>query len=246
MKTIIDVIPQLKTGTGFFSKFVAPVWATDYPNPAQLDIFYGMTYGDKWTTPLLDHFIDEDTGTISDEDLGVLASMMYSIRGLEWSRMYAALKAEYNPVENTTVDEEVRENRAIAGANGNTRTLNTSTSNTGNATVQSTATGSGSTATNRFGFDSSTAVGDTTGSDSSNTSSTTGTQSANTIADTGTITDAGTNSSSDSFQRIYKKHGNIGIMTAAQLIGGDIELWQWTFIIQVMEDINKYVSLSVY
>ena len=246
MNKIIDVLPQLKTGTGFFSKFVEPIWAEDYDTPAQLDIFYGMTYGDKWTSPLLDHFIDEDTGVISDEDLGVLASMLYSLRGHEWAKLYAVLQAEYNPIENTDVSEETRENRAISAANGNTRTLNTSTSNTGNATVQSTANGNSSTAANKFGFDSSTAVGDTTGSDSSNTSSTTGTQSLNTIADTGTVTDAGTNSSSDSFQRIYNRHGNIGIATPGMLLSSEIELWRWTFIIQVMEDINRYISLSVY
>ena len=138
------------------------------------------------------------------------------------------------------------ENRAISAANGNTRTLNTTTGNQGTATVQSTANGSGSNASNKFGFDSSTAVGDTTGTDSSNTSSTTGTQTANTIQDTGTITDAGNNSSSDSFQRIYEKHGNIGTMTYDQLIKGNIEAWKWSFIIQVMEDISHLTALSVY
>lgn len=246
MKTIIDIIPQMKTGTGFFSKFVTPIWAEDYDTPAQLDIFYAMTYGHKHPAPILDMFIDSETGTIDNEDLGVIASMLYQLRGHEWAKLYATLKAEYNPIDNTTVHEEVRENRAISAANGNTRTLNTSTSNTGNATVQSTANGSGSNAANKFGFDSSTAVGDTTGTDSSNTSSTTGTQTANTIADTGTITDAGNNSSSDSFQRIYEKHGNIGTMTYDQLIKGNIEAWKWSFIIQVMEDISHLTALAVY
>ena len=246
MKTIIDIIPQMKTGTGFFSKFVTPIWAEDYDTPAQLDIFYAMTYGHKHPAPILDMFIDDDTGHIENDDLAVIASMLYQLRGHEWAKLYATLKAEYNPLDNTSVHEEVRENRAISAANGNTRTLNTSTSNTGIATVQSTANGSGSNATNKFGFDSSTAVGDTTGSDSSNTSSTTGTQTSNTIADTGTITDAGNNSSSDSFQRIYEKSGNVGTMTFDTLIKGNIEVWKWSFIIQVMEDISHLTALSVY
>lgn len=246
MKKIIDVIPQLKTGTGFFSKFVDPIWAEDYATPAQLDIFYGMTYGDKWTTPLLDHFIDEDTGTISNDDLGAIASMLYQLRGHEWEKLYAALKAEYNPVENTDVYENYTDNRTGSGTNGNTRTLNTQTANSGTGSVTSSGSGSGNTASNRYGFDSAQPVGDTTGSDSSTTQSTTGTTTSNTINDTGTITDAGTASNTESITHTLRRHGNIGVMTAAQLVGGEIELWKWTFIIQVMEDINRFVSLSVY
>lgn len=265
-KTILDIIPQMKTGTGFFSKFVSPVWATDYTNTARLDMFFAMTYGQKHPGAILNMFVDEDTGTISNDDLAVIASIIYDMRGNEWAKLYDVLTAEYNPIDNTDVYEETRENRAISGAqgntrtynetNGNTKTLNTSTSNSGSSTVQSTASGSGSTASNVFGFDSSTAVGDTTGSDSSSTNSTTGTQTLTTIGDTGTITDAGThggtvtdsgnNSSSDSFQRIYTKHGNIGVATPADLLGGTVEMWQWTFIIQVMNDICKLVALEVY
>lgn len=243
---LLDVIPQMKTGTGFFSKFVEPVWAEDFTNTASLDMFFAMTFGEKLIAPIINLFVDSDTGKVDNDDLGSLASMIYQLRGNEWSRLYDVYKAEYNPLDNTDVYEETRENRAISGANGNTRTLNTTTANSGSSTVQSTSSGSGSTASNVFGFDSSTAVGDSTGSDSSSTNATTGTQMANSVHDTGTVTDSGTNSSSDSFQRIYTKHGNIGVMTPADLLGGTVQMWQWTFIIQVMNDIVNLTCLSVY
>ena len=243
---LIDVIPQMKTGTGFFTKFVEPVWAEDFTNTASLDIFFAMTYGEKLIAPIINMFVDDDTGEVDDDDLGALASMIYQLRGNEWSRLYDVYKAEYDPLDNTDVYEETRENRAISGANGNTRTLNTTTSNSGSSTVQSTSSGSGSTSSNVFGFDSTNAVGDSTGSDSSSTNATTGTQMSNSVQDTGTVTDAGTNSSSDSFQRIYTKHGNIGVMTPADLLGGTVTMWQWTFIIQVMNDIVNLTCLSVY
>mgnify|MGYP006935970862 CR=1 FL=1 len=246
MKTVIDIIPQMKTGTGFFSAFVDPCWAEDYETPAQLDMFYAMTYGHKHPAPILDMFVNEDTGEIDNDDVAVIASMLYQLRGHEWEKLYATLKAEYEPLDNTTVYERVRENRAISAANGNTRTLNTQTANSGTGSVTSSGSGSGNTANHRFGFDSAQAVGETTGSDSSTTQSTTGTTTSNTINDTGTITDAGNNSSSDSFQRIYEKHGNIGTMTYDQLIKGTIEAWKWSFIIQIMEDISNLTSLSVY
>lgn len=246
MKTVIDIIPQMKTGTGFFSKFVAPVWAEDYANTAQLDIFYAMTYGKKHPAPILDMFIDDDTGHIENDDLAAIASMLYQLRGHEWEKLYTALKAEYNPVENTDVYENYTDNRTGSGTNGNTRTLNTQTANSGTGSVTSSGSGSGNTATNRYGFDSANPVGDTTGSDSSTTQSTTGTTTSNTINDTGTITDAGTASNTESITHTLRRHGNIGVMTAAQLVGGEIELWKWTFIIQVMEDISHLTALSVY
>lgn len=246
MKTILDIIPQMKTGTGFFSSFVAPCWAEDYATPAQLDIFYAMTYGQKHPAPILDMFVDEDTGEIDNDDVAVIASMLYQLRGHEWEKLYTALKAEYNPVENTDVYENYTDQRTGSGTNGNTRTLNTQTANNGTGSVESTASGSGNTAGNKYGFDSAQPVGDTTGSDSSTTQSTTGTTTSNTINDTGTITDAGTASNSENITHTLRRHGNIGVMTAAQLVGGEIELWKWTFIIQVMEDISHLTALAVY
>lgn len=246
MKKVIELIPTMKSGYGFFSAFTDPLWGDSFPNTGGLDMFYATTYGQKWAAPFLELFIDSDTGVIDSEDVNAIASIIYQMRASEWSRLYAALMAEYNPVENTDVYENYTDQRTGSGTNGNTRTLNTTTGNQGTATVQSTANGSGSNAANKFGFDSSTAVGDTTGTDSSNTSSTTGTQTANTIQDTGTITDAGTLSNSESITHTLRRHGNIGVMTAAQLVGGEIELWKWTFIIQVMEDISHLTALSVY
>ena len=245
-KTINDIIPTMKSGAGFFSAFVNPVWADDYATPASLDIFYAMTYGDKHPAPILNMFIDDDTGVISSEDVNAIAAMLYQLRGQEWSKLYDGLKAEYNPVENTDVTETETETTTGSGTTGNTRTLNTSKADTGSSSVTSSGQGSGSTANNKYGFDSSEPVGDTTGSDSSTTSSSTTTNSSDTVLDTGTITDAGSHSDNGSLTRNFRKHGNIGTMTAADLIGGNIELWKWTFIIQIMEDISNLTSLSVY
>lgn len=245
-KTINDLIPTMKSGAGFFSAFVSPVWSEAYDTPASLDIFYAMTYGGKHPAPILNMFVDDDTGEISSEDVAAIAAMLYQLRGHEWAKLYDGLKAEYNPVENTDVTETETETTTGSGTSGNTRTLNTSKAETGSSHVESSGTGSGSTNANKYGFDSVSPVGDTTGSDSSSTSSETDTSSSDTTLETGTITDAGSHSDSGSLTRNFRKHGNIGTMTAADLIGGNIELWKWTFIIQVMEDISNLISLSVY
>lgn len=246
MKKLIDIIPQMKTGTGFFSSFSAPLWADSYSNTTQLDIFFAMTYGEKWAAPYCEWFCDSETGKIDNEDLSALASSIYQLRVNEWSRLYAALMAEYNPVENTDVTETFTDQKTGSGTTGNTRTLNTQTANSGTGSVTSSGSSSGNTASNVFGFDSSSAVGDTTGSDSSSTQSTTNTTTSNTVNDTGTIGDSGTHSDTETITHNLRKHGNIGVMTAAQLVGGEIELWKWTFILNVMQDIVDLITLSVY
>lgn len=244
--TLLDILPQMKTGTGFFSKFAAPVWAEEYTNTAALDIFFAMTYGQKHPAPLLMMFVDDTTGKIGNEDLAAIATMLYEIRGHEWAKLYDVLTAEYNPLDNTDVTETIHDITDIDKGNSNTRTLNTQTDNTGDGSVATTGTASGNTAGNVFGFDSATAVGDTTGTNGSNTSSTTTTQTSNQIIDSGTIGDVGTGTEDIEYEREYHKHGNIGVMTFADLINGSIEAWKWTFIIQVMNDICSLTTLSVY
>lgn len=243
--TLLEVLPQMKTGTGFFSSFVSPIWEDDFTNTAQLDIFFAYTYGERNIAPILNAFIGDD-GTIEDDDLDVIASMIYQIRGEEWAKLYDVYKADYNVLDNTEFTESSTDTKTGSTTDGNTRTLNTSTANSGTGSVTSEGSGTGSVASNKYGFDSSAAVGDTTGSDSSNTESSTSSTTSNTVTDTGTVTDAGTGSYTETATHTYTKHGNIGVMTPDQLLTGSVNMWQWTFIIQIMNDICNLISLSVY
>ena len=245
LQTVLDIIPQMKTGTGFFSSFTEPMWEEDY-TAAKLDIFYAMTYGQKHPAPFLTMFIDSDTGKIDNEDLAVIANTIYEIRGQEWAHWYADLKAEYNPIENTDVTEIVSEDKDGTIDTTNTRTLNTSTANNGTAGVDTTTSGSATGAGNVFGFNSVTAVGHDTNSNTSSGTSSTDTETHNTVTDTGTIADDFNNDYQESIDRTTRKHGNIGIQTAADMIEHDLELWKQTFIIKVMDDISSLTALSVY
>ena len=262
---IIDAIPQMKTGTGFFSSFTNPMWAETFTDTASLDIFFAGTYGKKFISPFLDLFVGED-GEISDESLADVANTIYQIHQTEWSRLYADLLAEYDPIENTDAYEQVSETRNISGTSGNTRTLNTSTAVMGSSEVNSSSNTSGSTTNNdtatnntdtsKYAFDSIAGVPESE-IDNSSTNANMGTNeqemqtattasNSSTTADTGTIGDSGTSATAETFTRSYHKHGNIGTMTAAQLIGGDIELWQWSFIKHICDDILSHIALSVY
>lgn len=216
LRKINEVIPGMKSGTGIFTAFTDPIWSELF-NDSSLDIYFAGTYGDKYISPYTDLFVGED-GKISNEDLSSLANAVYSIRSKEWEHLYNDLIAEYNPIENTDVTEAVTEQRVGSGTNGNTRTLNT-TSSTGNtrtlntrtdivndgttistsetdATNNSSGQGANSNSNSVFGFDSSTAVGkDSSSGTNSDSSSTTahreGTDNVTTSA-SGYNTDSGT------------------------------------------------------
>ena len=206
---IIDVLPQMKTGTGFFSSFNNPMWAETFPDTQSLDIYFAGTYGQKFISPYLDMFRGTD-GKISDSDLEDIAATIYQIHAKQWAHLYADLLAQYDPIENTDAYESTTETRNISGTSANTRTLNTSTNaNMGTNTQQSQAA--------------------------------TTTSNSQTTADTGTIGDTGNTATAETFSRTYHKHGNIGTMTASQLLTGDLELWQWSFIKQICDDILYHI-----
>ena len=244
-KTILDIMPQMKTGSGIFSAFLNPMWSNDY-TASKLDIFFSMQYGRKHPNYWLDNFVDATTGKIDNEDVNVIASTIYELRSQEWSRWYAYLKADYDPIENTFVTEETGETKSGENLNNSSRTIDTQTENSGTGSVDTTGTGSGNTANNKYGFDSATAVGDTTGTSGTSSSTSTDTTTSNTVTDSGTIADAASGNFSEELDRTFVRHGNIGIQTAVDMIGADVEFWKWTFIIKVMEDISNLISLSVY
>ena len=289
MQTLNKIIPGMKTGNGIFNAIISPMWAEDF-DASQLDIYFSANYGHKFASYYAESFIDDDTGIIAGDDLTGLANAIYSMRSKEWAQLYAVLSAEYDPMENTAVTETVTETRTGSGLNGNTKTLGTTTTTSG--TSSTTATGSissegedtatsqtvidrtesgtnaGNNASNVFGFDSVSAVGDTTGTnsatdsrdiDDTTTTNSSGTNSTDTSSttttsattsgsssDTGTITDSGTNSFSETFNRSYSKHGNIGVMSNVQLLSESVEFYKWSFIRQICEDICQFIALSVY
>ena len=104
----------------------------------------------------------------------------------------------------------------IKDKTGNVRTLDTE-----NVT-------DGTNAGNVFGFDSSTAVGDNS------------TDIDNTVTDSGTISDEG------SYEREFRRHGNIGVTTNAQMISSDLLVWQNKFADIMISDICDIIALSIY
>lgn len=209
-----DVLTGAYDGNGIFSNFVNPVWINEIPDSSELDLYFILNYGDRLVSPVLSHFIQLD-GTINDENLKRIASIIYMRYKSSWCHIYKDYISDYNPLHNTSFTESTIEHKAGSGennqnnttdiTNSGTTTNEVTTTNTGTSSnsssshVVSSGTGTGSNNNNIYGFDSIAAVPHDTMSSNSTTSadtSSTGTDSGETSnngSETSELSTSGTN-----------------------------------------------------
>jgi len=234
-KRLGELIPTAYTGAGLFSAIVNPVWAYDF-EPMQLDIYFISNYGEKWAAPYLMHI--SGGNILSSDKINQIANTIYRMYKSQWEHLYKSYSAEYNPLHNTDATEVETINKV---GNENTQTANSS-EGTSSGTTSNDTTGSGSVTNKRSGFNSSSDVRDTSGDNSSTANS----DGSNTQTDEASSEGSETVNNTETVEREHRKFGNIGTVTTAQLIGGEIDLWKWNFIKQVMQDISDTIALSIY
>ena len=236
LKKISDYLPI--TSDGIFTSFINPVWAVPFPDTEELDRYFILRYGDRIGSKIIEFYADSTDGTVKGDKLAAMSKMVYDINARKWEHLFGVYEAEYNPIENTDFIETIKD------TNQNTRVIDDDTTNTGSATTTSsgTSTDTNNGAGNVYGFNSASAVGDTTTTNSgtSTTSATSTTTSSGSATDDSTITDNGTHDSE------HRKHGNIGITSTVELMTGEVEFWKWSFIDQVCKDICDIIALSIY
>lgn len=69
---------------------------------------------------------------------------------------------------------------------------------------------------------------------------------ADTLTRNTTDTQTGTDTRNGNTSRTLTRRGNIGVTTAAQMIQGELELWQWNFFENVFSDVDRLLTLAVY
>lgn len=218
-----NAFPDSWTGDGIFSAMTDPVWGEEF-DASELDVYFISTYGKRFCSPYLRHYVGDDVDDLNEltgEEIAKIANFVQSLYRSSWSHLWAAYVAEYNPVDNYNAQEVETLDRATGR---NTETVAQSVTNTDR---------SGTVEQNTFGYNSSESV-------PSGTESTTETGESANVAE-GTEEETGT----EAYTRELSRHGNIGT-TAAQMIEGEREVWQWLFMGNVMEDVCKVLSLSIY
>lgn len=184
MMKLTEAFPNWLVGEGIFSELskLSVPWST---NPIDLDLeYFGNHSGDKIISPLVSKLLVDDK--LTSDSITRLASIIFSLNGDNWSRLYSALQEEYKALQNYNGDETRTVTTTDTGTDtfshtGNeTNTLNDSSSNTrtgseslessGSDSLSKTGTvgsqGSNLSDNNVFGFNSSSSVP----SDNSNSS----------------------------------------------------------------------------
>lgn len=236
MKKVIDYFDF--SSNCIFSEFLAPIWVYAFPDPAELDKYFLINYGSRPAfDTMLDKFAD-DTGKITGNNLKALADMLYHINYKKWEHLFKVYNADYSPIENTDFVEEVKED------NSNQRTIDSDKSSSGSSstTTSTTASGTDGGNTNRYGFNSSSAVGERTASKTS--SSTSGSTVG--VTESGTANDDTTINDNEDKNLIRRKHGNIGVTENVTMLRHEVEFWKWSFIDSICRDICDNIALSIY
>ena len=172
----------------------------------------------------------------------ILCDNIYFTFLKSWDNIYAALTADYNPINNYSMTESGEDTRTNTGTQSTSGERSGTEKETPNLT--NTTTGENSSNGGLFGFNSAESVpSDTTHGTNTNTN----TQSGTVNTETGgtsltTRTDALTEKSVHTFER----SGNIGVTTSQQMIESELELRKKQFYSIVYKDIVNHLCLSVY
>ena len=184
MMKLTEAFPNWLVGEGIFSELskLSVPWST---NSIDLDLeYFGNHSGDKIISPLVSKLLVDDK--LTSDSITRLASIIFSLNGDNWSRLYSALQEEYKALQNYNGDETRTVTTTDTGTDtfshtdNETNTLNDSSSNTrtgseslessGSDSLSKTGTvgsqGSNLSDNNVFGFNSSSSVP----SDNSNSS----------------------------------------------------------------------------
>jgi len=254
-----DVFLNWKT-SGIFSALQAqPVpWATEgIVLPLDLE-YHGNVSGRKLISPLVKSMLVDDA--LSETDPATLAQVIYTMFGRNWDKLWATMEAEYNPIENYSMVEQMTNDTTVDQyGKTTTRTDNLQHAKTGTETntPNTTETTTPNLTTNEsnqvYGFNSDTGVNadeSVTAATGTNTVQRTGTDTIqyNTQdADTGTQQHA--DSGSDTHTRNYRltRSGNIGVTTSQQMLESERALWVWNFFRDVVfPDVDKVLTLGIY
>ena len=131
---LTEAFPNWLVGEGIFSELsnLSVPWRT---NSIDLDLeYFGNHSGDKIISPLVSKLLVDDK--LPSDSVTRLASIIFSLNGDNWSRLYSALQEEYKALQNYNGDETRTVTTTDTGTDtfshtGNeTNTLNDSSSNT--------------------------------------------------------------------------------------------------------------------
>lgn len=278
-RKLTEAYPDWFTGGGIFASFndEEMPWneAITGLGGFYLDIeYYGNRSGSKEVSALLDYAMSQgDSALVQTKEY--IKHMILGKYKLAWQRAWDAMIAEYNPINNYSMDKQETENRTLdmtnqrtinrelqeEGSNGGTQS--STTSNDGTVGDSTTATNTYSSNTNNgiYGFD----AGNASNANKSDTQQNNSTTTNNTqTIDTSTVIngederthenslneqistgDEGQHKTVGTFTT--KTTGNIGVTTSQEMVESELKLrFDWHYFDMVYRDVDHILTTGVF
>lgn len=244
-------------------------WASDTDiTPEKLDMQYHLNHsGLKYVSPAVSSMIesaDPFTGILTAVDKTALAGVIWTLFHIKWSKLWATLNFDYNPIENYDRTEEKTGTETGTDTPTNWKETRTETPTNWTETKTETPTEwkettEGASADNeavtsreKWGFNSTDPVPDeraTTTAKNKQTVERSGSYETETER-TGSYETETERSGSFEHEVEYDTelhvHGNIGVTTSQQMIQSERELWMWDFFNQVFQDVDSVLTIDIY
>lgn len=202
---------------------------------AHLERAFNLLHGQKQVLSRLESVVTKD-----------MASIIATMFGEKWTKLWNAYKKEYNITDAYLVIEEGSEQRLIDKTENLLHGHEVSENSTDAGTITNSGNSSEDTNANVYGFNSiapspSEKTG-VTGTDSN--TETRNLSGSRTVNNAGT--DTTTNKDEENVTRSLNKHGNIGYTTPQKLISEEIKLWGQPYFASVFLDISRFLFYQVY
>lgn len=235
-KRLHDIMPALGE-QGIFNALEAleVPWAEDIDDEI-LDLEYmGNTSGDKYAAPLPLKLAEaNDDGKLTATQIATLASLIVSRYLPNWTRLYATLSAEYDPLKNYDMSEEGTDTITDTG------TITDEGSDDLTHGHVETASGSSTVTTGVAGYNSAVFQPDNQVT----------TAPGNVLTHSGKdAREIGNERTLDTEKEIthgLSRSGNIGVTTSQQMLQAEREVWMWDFFKIVFADVDKVLTLPIY
>lgn len=238
-------------------KMLNPTWIAD--NAHSLDIAYAARSADKFVSTIVNHYIDDDVGVLSDDDLTLLVTACYSMFNENWVSLWKAVNVEYEPLENYNRNSSVTDK----STQKNTGTLQNQRTGTDTGTVNKTLTDSGTitnggtvgndTANSTYGFDSNNAVPSSSTTQTTTNDLTETHDLNNTINETRQLANSDNSTETRNLENTNETthteivKGNIGVTTSQQMLQSEYDLRRLNnFYEVVFSDVDSFFTLPIY
>ena len=236
----------------------------EYITKDKLDLFFVTEYGNRTIAPLLEFFVTEENSeyVLSEDSKTQVSAALLAYYSTKWDKLKEVLRITYDPIRNFS--DTLTEN--IGDQKNNNETFSGTKTDTGTDTRLRTDNLSSTETRNLSGSQNEDTTYQMQGFNSTSFQNKDKDTASKTTSDSGTVKYDNTGSQEnkltrdlssqnsetsqleESYSRIrtVTRLGNIGNITSQKMLNEEIELWQWTYIKQILDDTKELLTLSIY